>query len=50
MVAGNEASTRVREKLGYEHEGVAREAAYVDGEHLDVHCYGVLADEWRAEQ
>lgn len=46
VLAGNEASTRLWETLGYEHEGVLREAAYVDGEHVDVHHYGVLAGEW----
>lgn len=47
VLAGNEASMRVWEKLGYEHEGVHREAAFVGGEHVDLHHYGVLADEWR---
>lgn len=50
VLAGNEASMRVWETLGYEHEGVHREAAFVDGEHVDLHHYGVLADGWHEEQ
>lgn len=41
----NEASRRVLEKAGFEHEGVRREAAFVDGEYRDVHVYGALASE-----
>lgn len=44
---GNEASKRVWEKLGFELEGTQRDAVYLDGEYLDVHCYGVLEAEWR---
>lgn len=40
VLAGNEAPMRVWETLGYEHEGVHREAAFVDGEHVDLHHYG----------
>lgn len=46
-LAGNEASMRVWEKLGYEHEGVHREAAFVHGAYVDLHHFGMLADEWR---
>jgi RimJ/RimL family protein N-acetyltransferase len=43
----NEASRRVLEKAGFEHEGVRRDAAFVDGAYRDVHVYGALASEWR---
>jgi RimJ/RimL family protein N-acetyltransferase len=43
---GNVGSQRVWEKLGYEHEAVHREEQFFDGEHVDVHYYSVLADEW----
>lgn len=43
---GNEASKRVWEKLGYRHEATMREAAFLDGEYVDVHHYAVLAEEW----
>lgn len=43
---GNERSARVWEKLGFELDGVHREAVYVDGEYRDVRYYSVLEDEW----
>jgi len=43
--AHNEASQRVLEKLGFEREGVHREQAFVDGEHVDVYRYGLLVDD-----
>lgn len=46
-VATNDASTSLLEKLGFVHEGTQRRAKFVDGEHVDLHVYGVLADEWR---
>lgn len=42
----NEGSRRVFEKLGMEKEGHQRDQKFVDGEHLDVVRYAVLADEW----
>jgi len=42
----NPASRRVLEKVGFEHEGISRERAFVRGEHRDVHQYGLLADEF----
>lgn len=42
----NDGSRAVFERLGLEHEGVQREEKFVDGEHVDVRCYGVLAREW----
>jgi len=46
--AFNDASMRVLEKTGFEHEGTHRDQVFVNGEHVDVHRYGLLADEWRA--
>jgi RimJ/RimL family protein N-acetyltransferase len=43
----NPASNRVLEKAGFEREGVRRSHAFVEGEYVDVHEYGLLADEWR---
>jgi len=45
-VAGNEASRRVLEKVGFEHEGVMRDQWFRHGRREDVHWYGLLADEW----
>lgn len=43
----NEASRRVLEKAGFEREGERRSHAFVEGEHVDLYEYGLLADEWR---
>ena len=42
----NGASQALLESLGYEREGVHREAAFVDGEYQDVYWFSVLEDEW----
>lgn len=47
--ATNPASRRVLEKVGFTEEGVLRDEAFVDGERVDVHRYGLLADEWLGE-
>lgn len=44
--AHNVASRRVLEKVGLQEEGVLRDEKFVEGEHVDVHRYGLLADEW----
>jgi RimJ/RimL family protein N-acetyltransferase len=44
--AHNTASRRVLEKVGLREEGVLRDEKFVDGDHVDVHRYGLLADEW----
>ncbi|WP_248903593.1 GNAT family N-acetyltransferase [Halocatena marina] len=43
----NPASRRVLEKVGFEEEGLLREEAFIDGDHVDVHRYGLLANEWQ---
>jgi RimJ/RimL family protein N-acetyltransferase len=40
--ATNPGSRRVLEKLGFEREGTFRDEAYVDGDWMDVHRYGLL--------
>jgi RimJ/RimL family protein N-acetyltransferase len=42
----NEGSQRVLEKVGFSEEGVFRKEAFVEGERVDVHRYGLLAAEW----
>jgi RimJ/RimL family protein N-acetyltransferase len=42
----NAASRGLLESLGFEEEGAERDAKFVHGEHVDVHWYGLLADEW----
>lgn len=45
---GNEASRNLWETLGFDHEAVHREAAYLHGEYIDVHRYAMLENEWDA--
>jgi RimJ/RimL family protein N-acetyltransferase len=47
VLAGNDASKRVVEKLGFVHEGTKRDDAFVDGEYVDRDVYAVLREEWR---
>lgn len=47
VLAFNDGSRRVLEKLGFEREGRRREDFYVDGEYVHADLYGLLADEWR---
>lgn len=44
---GNEASTRIWEKLGFRHEAVHRDAAYRGGQYVDLHQFAILEHEWR---
>jgi RimJ/RimL family protein N-acetyltransferase len=46
VIEPNDGSQRVLEKLGFAEEGLLREEKFVRGEHVDVHRYGLLADEW----
>jgi RimJ/RimL family protein N-acetyltransferase len=50
VIEGNDASRRLWETLGYCHEATMREAAFRDGEYVDVHLYAVLAREWLGEE
>jgi ribosomal-protein-alanine N-acetyltransferase len=50
VFAFNDASQNLLESLGFRHEGTHRDAAFVDGEHWDVHWYSVLEDEWDASE
>lgn len=45
--APNAASRRLCERLGFVHEGTARESQFLDGEYVDVERYGLLVDEWQ---
>lgn len=42
----NEASTRLLESLGFEHEGTLRQAAWFRGEYHDMLWYGLLRTDW----
>jgi RimJ/RimL family protein N-acetyltransferase len=45
----NEASAGLLESVGFEREGVHREAAWYRGEYHDAYSYGLLREEWRAD-
>jgi len=44
----NPASNRVLRKVGFEQEGTFRDEAYVEGEFVNIHRYGLLADEFES--
>ena len=46
VLAPNEASARIWEKLDFREEGVHREEAFKDGEYVDMRYFAVLEDEW----
>lgn len=46
VLATNEASARVWEKLGFEEEGVHRDEVFTGGEYVDMRYFSVLEDEW----
>ncbi|MFC1451954.1 GNAT family N-acetyltransferase [Verrucomicrobiota bacterium] len=48
-VPRNQASGRVLEKLGMRREGVARQHTKRRGEYEDLLLYGILKEEWRAQ-
>jgi len=48
--ADNLASRAIPERLGFKHEGTAREAALVRGHYVDVEQYGMLKREWLARR
>ena len=44
----NERAIHVYERIGFQHEGVKREAYYRHGRHHDMHVMGILEEEWSA--
>jgi UDP-4-amino-4,6-dideoxy-N-acetyl-beta-L-altrosamine N-acetyltransferase len=48
VLADNEDSLRMHRALGFHEEGVLREQHRRDEAYLDIHCFGLLAREWRA--
>jgi RimJ/RimL family protein N-acetyltransferase len=47
--AFNDASRGLLESLGFQEEGRRRKSHFVDGEYRDMVVYGILREEWRAE-
>lgn len=48
--ADNTASITLHEALGFTHEGTLRRMAYSGGRYLDVHWYGLTAEEFAASR
>jgi len=46
VMAGNDASRRLCERLGFVHEGTTREAWFASGDYRDVERYGLLENEY----
>jgi ribosomal-protein-serine acetyltransferase len=44
--SGNIASQKIAERLGFRHEGTAREAGYLYGSYEDLEVYSLLKSEW----
>jgi ribosomal-protein-serine acetyltransferase len=44
--AGNEKSCAIPQRLGFQWEGLLREAQLLNGEYQDIHVYGMLARDW----
>lgn len=46
VFANNWRAIRAYQKAGYRHEGCRRQAAFRDGEYIDVYEFGILREEW----
>lgn len=42
----NEPSIRLHNRMGFVHEGTLRGHHYLNGEHYDIECFGLLKYEW----
>jgi ribosomal-protein-serine acetyltransferase len=45
--AGNQKSCAIPKRLGFQWEGLLREAQLLNGEYQDINVYALLAREWR---
>lgn len=46
VLSSNTRSIYLHKRLGFSPEGILREHQLRDQEHFDIHCYGLLHDEW----
>ena len=45
VCVGNTSSKKVAEKCGFQSEGVARQAIFIKGRHLDIECFSILRED-----
>jgi RimJ/RimL family protein N-acetyltransferase len=48
IFASNQSSQDLADKLGFVHEGTLRNHVFHNGQFLDLHCYGILEEDWRS--
>lgn len=49
-IASNKASIEFHRSLGFMPEGVLRDQLHINGIYHSLHCFGILASEWRSER
>jgi RimJ/RimL family protein N-acetyltransferase len=49
VLDGNEASSRVLERIGMQHEGLLRRMSFLRGRYVDVHIYAIVREDWKSE-
>ena len=45
VCVGNNASKKVAEKCGFQSEGIARQAVFIKGKHLDIEYFSILRED-----
>ncbi len=49
VTAGNDASARVLQKLGFTEEGLLRQRGFWKGRYHDLRMFGLLREDWKAQ-
>lgn len=49
VIEYNQASVAFHQRLGFSLEGVLRDQQFIDGNYFNLHCFGLLAQEWSPE-
>ena len=44
----NQAAARIASKLGFDHEGTSRKAAFAGGSHRDIDVFALLRESWKS--
>ena len=50
IFGSNQSSCGLADKLGFAHEGALQDHVFHDGQYLDLHCYGLLEEDWRSNE